>query len=58
MGKAEKKGKSERERKKIAASGFPRCSWNNFDVCMDEGGTIAAFSPFPDIRPSSFSRSM
>lgn len=45
----EKRKKGERtwgRKEKIAASGFPRCSWNNFDVCMDEGGTTVAFNPF------------
>lgn len=41
-------------REKIAASGSARCSWNNFDVCMDEGGTAAVFNlpqPLSLFRP-------
>lgn len=51
----EKRKKGERawgRKEKIAASGFPRCSWNNFDVCMDEGGTTVAFNPFLFLLPS------
>lgn len=34
---AEKAREPRKGKKKIAASGLSRCSWNNFDVCMDEG---------------------
>lgn len=54
-GKREKERKGGRE-EKIAASGFSRCSWNNFDVCMDEGGTTRRCrlsTPFFTDTPSS-----
>lgn len=55
------KGRQPRKgEKKIAASGLSRCSWNNFDVCMDEGAlpssrsTPSFLEPF--LVPGSFFR--
>lgn len=60
-GSRQKRKKNERKGgKKIAASGLSRCSWNNFDVCMDEGALLPPCSTpsFPDsfLVPDSFFR--
>lgn len=54
-----KKRREKEKGKKSLRSELPRCSWNNFGVCMDEEPRLAGFysrlagSPFSETRLSA-----